>query len=71
MKKDPYSKPKADKSFLKYTGLAIEIVALNLLLIWGGYELDGWLENEFPLLLLVSVLLSLIATIYYLLARVK
>jgi len=51
--------------------LAIEIVALNLLLIWGGYELDGWLENEFPLLLLVSVLLSLIATIYYLLARVK
>ena len=70
-KKDPSFKPKADKSYLKYTGLATEIVALNLILIWGGLELDSWLGNEFPWMLLLSVLASLVATIYYLLARVK
>ena len=66
------SKPNPEqKPYLKYSGVAFEVVAFNLLVIWGGYELDEYLENEVPWSIITASLLAVTGTIYHLLKRLN
>ena len=70
-KPNPYSKPKArdQKSYLKYSGIAFEVVAFNLLVVWGGHALDNAMANEIPWMVILAVLVAVAGTIFYLLKR--
>jgi len=54
---------------MKYSGIAFEIVAFNLLLIWGGYKLDKIMENKIPWMIILGLILSIIGTLYFIFKR--
>ena len=59
-------RPKQYNTFLKYSGLGVQmtltIAAFGVL----GYWLDTWLALSFPVFLMLFVMLSLIGNIYIL-----
>ena len=65
------SKPNPDKSnsFAKYSGLAFEVAAFNLICIWGGYELSLRFSPKTYWILISAILLAVAGTIWYLLKR--
>jgi len=50
--------------FLKYSSLAIQMVAMIALAAWAGSEADAALGLNFPVFLLLFVLLSFAGMIY-------
>ncbi len=61
---NPSNKP---NNYLRYSGLAFQMLAAIALAMWGGTELDGWLGWKFPVwtvtLLLAAVVGSLIGLV--------
>ena len=50
-------------SYLKYSGLAFQMMAAIGLAVWGGMKLDAWLEMRFPVFLISLTLMSVAATL--------
>ena len=46
-------KQKASKSYLKYSSLAIQLLAAIGIFGYLGYRLDGWLGLKFPVFMLL------------------
>ncbi|WP_462253101.1 AtpZ/AtpI family protein [Ekhidna sp.] len=55
---------------MKFYALAFELVALNLILIVGGYYLDDYLSSS-PAIILIATFLSMGGTIWILLKSLK
>ncbi|MCH7536149.1 MAG: AtpZ/AtpI family protein [Bacteroidetes bacterium] len=51
---------------LRYSGLAFQMMALILVGVFGGMELDKFFNTSFPLFTLSLSLLSIFASIYFL-----
>lgn len=49
--------------YLKYSGLAFQMIAVIGLAVWAGWELDQYLELRFPVFLIVLSLMSVTASI--------
>lgn len=68
MMEDP--KKPVDKStstrFLKYSGMATQMLGTILAFTWGGYKLDEWQQNKVPVWTLVLSLVSIAASLYLL-----
>ena len=60
-RKKPLSQP---NQFLKYSNLAFQLLIIFGVAVWGGVELDAYLEFKFPLFTLVFILSALTAVIY-------
>lgn len=62
MAKDPdpsdKKEPKQFNSYLKYSGLAVQLVGTIGLAGWLGYLLDNFLEWGFPLFIIVFTLIA-------------
>jgi hypothetical protein len=41
-------KPSQSNSYLKYSGLAIQLLFTIAIAGWIGYKIDGWLSLKFP-----------------------
>lgn len=54
----PQEKSKPYRSYLKYTGLAFQLLAGIGILGWLGYQLDQYLELSIPVFTLVFGLLA-------------
>ncbi|KQS33654.1 AtpZ/AtpI family protein [Dyadobacter sp. Leaf189] len=52
--------------FLKYSGLATQMLGTILLFTWGGYKLDEYQQNEVPVWTLVLSLTSIAGSLYML-----
>ena len=61
---------KDSKPYMKFYGLAFELVIFNIVVIWGGYELDQYLNTE-PLFILIGTVLAVAGTIKLLLNKLK
>ncbi|XOV92731.1 MAG: AtpZ/AtpI family protein [Bacteroidota bacterium] len=61
--------PERDNAYAKFSGLAIEIAAFNLLCIWGGYKLNQLYSPKSQWILILSVFLGMAGTIWYLFKR--
>lgn len=61
-KKSTRLRPKDQKSFMKYYGLAFELALMNILLIFGGYQLDYLLKTS-PAFILTGTILAIAGTI--------
>ncbi|MBV6643887.1 MAG: AtpZ/AtpI family protein [Cyclobacteriaceae bacterium] len=63
--------PKSGPDYLKHSGIAFELVAYNLLMVWAGYKLDEYFEFEIPWMIILGALLAVVGTIYYLIKRLS
>ncbi len=52
-------------NYAKYSGLAIQMIAIILLGTYAGIRLDAWIAWKFPVFTLVFALASVFAAIYY------
>jgi F0F1-type ATP synthase assembly protein I len=52
-------------NYAKYTGIAFQMIAIILLGVYGGIQLDKLVRMEFPLFTVLLTVLSVILSIYY------
>lgn len=57
-------KPSHYNSYLRYSGLAIQLLAAIVVTGWLGYKLDQWLGFEFPLFMLLLGLVGFGGSLY-------
>ena len=50
-------------SYLRYSGLAFQMMAVIGLAVWGGMKLDAWLGMRFPVFLVVLTLMAVAASL--------
>jgi len=66
--KTPKSQPKTVKglnNYAKYSSLAVQMIVIILLFVFGGIKLDKWLKLEFPVFTVVLSLAGTGLAIYY------
>ncbi|MGK7395669.1 MAG: AtpZ/AtpI family protein [Candidatus Cyclobacteriaceae bacterium M3_2C_046] len=51
------------REYLKYSGLAFQMVAMILLALWAGMKIDQWMQWKFPLFTIVFILVAIVATL--------
>jgi F0F1-type ATP synthase assembly protein I len=49
------------KDYSKYSGMAFEILALTLIMVFFGKKLDNWMHTDRPLMVAVMVCIGIIA----------
>lgn len=64
--KDPQDKTRNRLSFyFKYSGMAVQMIAIILIGVFGGKKLDEYLNFKFPVFTLVLTLISVFLAIYF------
>jgi hypothetical protein len=63
---DPSPNPKSKQynTYIKYSGLAIQLFAAIALFGWLGYKLDQWLELKFPAFMITLGFLAFAGMMY-------
>jgi hypothetical protein len=61
----PAGPKKRLSDYARYSGMAVQMIAIILLGVWGGIKLDEWLSLEFPVFTLVLTLLSVFLSIFF------
>ena len=55
---------KSTSNYLKYSGLAFEMLAIILLFTYGGIKLDQWIAPSFPVFTLALSILGVSLGVY-------
>jgi len=64
--KQNYASNDKSSGFLKYTGMATQMLGTILVFTYAGYKLDEWQQNKVPVWTLVLSLISIAASLYLL-----
>jgi F0F1-type ATP synthase assembly protein I len=56
---------KALNSYARYSSIAFQMLVIMLAGVFGGRELDRWLDLQFPVFTLVLTILAVILAIYF------
>jgi len=56
-------KKQQHNSYARYSGMGLQMLAIILVGVFGGYKLDQWLHSG-PLLIIILSILSVSAAIY-------
>ncbi|MFA9371765.1 MAG: AtpZ/AtpI family protein [Labilibaculum antarcticum] len=59
------NRKKQTTSIAKYSGLAFQMIAIILLVLYGGMKLDDYLENEFPLFTIIGAFGGVVLSLYF------
>lgn len=51
-------------NFIKYSNIGIQMLVIILAGVFGGYKLDSWMENQFPVFLLLLSTFAVGTAIY-------
>jgi len=62
--KDFNKKKKPFDNFIKYSNIGIQMLVIIAAGVFGGYRLDKWMENKFPIFLLLLSTIAMAAAIY-------
>lgn len=62
---NPNGQKKRLNDYARYSGLAVQMIAIILLGVWGGIKLDEWLTLKFPVFTLIFTLLSVFLSMYF------
>lgn len=62
--KKPYTTKKSN-SFIRYTGLGFEMMAIIAGFTFLGYKIDQWMQNEFKAFTFGFVIFAVIVSIVY------
>jgi len=60
----PSRKPKPYNNYLRYSGLAIQLLVTIGVLGWLGYKADQYFGNRYPLLMLLLGFLGFAGSLY-------
>ena len=52
-------------SYVKYSGIAFQMIAIILIGVFGGMKLDKWLKTDKPVFTALLSVLAVILSIYY------
>ena len=52
-------------SYVKYSGIAFQMIAIILIGVFGGMKLDKWLETDKPVFTALLSVFAVILSIYY------
>lgn len=63
-KEKPYTTKKAN-SFIRYSSLGFEMMAIIGGFTFLGYQIDQWMQNEFKVFTLILVVFGVVASIVY------
>lgn len=63
-KRNPHTQKKTN-SFLKYSSLGFEMMAIMGGFTFLGYKIDQWMDNDFKVFTFVLMVLSVIIAIVY------
>lgn len=62
---EPSKRPKKTlNSYTRYSSIAFQMLVIILAGVFGGRELDKWLDMQFPVFTLVLSILAVILAIY-------
>jgi F0F1-type ATP synthase assembly protein I len=64
-----YNPPPAN-GFVRYSSIAFEMLAIVGIFSFAGWKLDRWLENTFPVFLLILSLTGVFLGIYTMIRKV-
>ncbi|MDT8393766.1 MAG: AtpZ/AtpI family protein [Bacteroidales bacterium] len=57
-------KKKVLKAYARYTSIAFQMLVIILAGVFGGRELDKWIDIGFPVFTLILTILSVLLAIY-------
>jgi F0F1-type ATP synthase assembly protein I len=58
------------KSYMRYSGMAFQMIAALVLAAWGGQKLDDYFGNENPWATIILMVLAVVASVYVVIASV-
>ena len=58
------------KPYLKYSGMAVQMICILVVAAWGGRKLDGYLGLKYPVLTIVLMLIGVVAAMYLIVSSV-
>ena len=61
----PEKKKKALNHYARYSSIAFQMLLIILAGVFGGRELDRWLELQFPVFTLILTILAVVLSIYF------
>ena len=64
-KKDLQKNKERLSSYIKYSGIAFQMIAIILIGVFGGMKIDKWLKTDKPVFTAVLSVLAVILAIYY------
>ncbi len=64
MKQRPKKEKKALNAYARYSSIAFQMLAIMLAGVFGGMELDKWVDWDFPVFTLVLTILAVFLAIY-------
>lgn len=67
----PVSAGKKSPGFLRYSGMAMQMLGTILVFTYAGYKLDAWQQNKIPIWTLVLSLTSIAASLYLLIKGIS
>lgn len=56
---------KSLNNYAKYSSIALQMLVIILAGVWGGIELDKWLNLKFPVFTVLLAVISVAFAIYY------
>ena len=70
MDQHKYQKPKKKvDDFIRYSGLAFEMIAIMGIGVFAGWKIDHWLALSFPAFTLGLMILSVVGAIYHVIRK--
>ncbi|MDX5346518.1 MAG: AtpZ/AtpI family protein [Hymenobacteraceae bacterium] len=64
--KEPKNRQNEVKPYLKYSGLAFQMIAVMLVAALGGQKLDEYLNMKYPVFTTIFLIVAVVASIYLL-----
>jgi ATP synthase protein I len=58
------------KPYLKYSGMAIQMIGILVVAAFGGIKLDDYLEMKYPVFTIVLMLVAVVASMYLIVSSV-
>lgn len=65
MKKNKPESENSLKNYARYSSIAVQMLAIILIGVFGGIKLDEWVAWEFPVFTAIFSILSVFLAIYY------
>ena len=71
--KKPKDKPRSNSygDYARYSGIALQFIAIIVLSTWGGHWIDKQLTLKFPAFTLIFALSSAVIALYLLIKQLK
>ena len=58
------------KSYMKYSGLAFQMIGALVLAAWGGQKLDEYMGNKNPWATIILMVVAVVASVYLVIVSV-